>query len=441
MNYNHNTFNSQLNDMANRKWYPFSPKESLQEISAMTAQITADKRLAGADFETIKKITNEYERLKHEMHYNAQIKMEVLNADVTKFLKQELSDLAISGTTLSAKNNRILKKLEKALDFEYDGKREHKHKNTRVGDGFFKNILKNKEQQEEDFRKITKIEEQNNYIDQFYIKTPKTEPVITFTNISNKNTEQISNEKTKNPVETNRQIEIINRFFSTEFEQNVLLQVLLNRFNPSYHLEINGIMEERTQTALSNFHNYIQNKSGTNLTSESTTKNLEILLIHLENNGHSLKNIIIESKNHIKELQTAKITTNNNFENTQSISEKEIKIYAKDPSEIPNETIKIFYTQRALNVIKNNISEIQAKILISKQHDLEITGKMDDRTIKAIETFQKYINHYKYHAPNEPLEVTGKLDKKTMQLLVTRLNLIDKSQSEEIIHKSIEDIK
>lgn len=137
----------------------------------------------------------------------------------------------------------------------------------------------------------------------------------------------------------------------------------------------------------------------------------------------------------------------NKIDNTETQKPKfsptqlEIQNWSKNPLEIPNETVRNLYIQHALNIVKNNISETGAKALIAGQKDLELTGKMDDRTTKAIEAFQKYINHYQYHTPNEPLEVTGKLNIKTMEVLVARVNLTGNSQSEEIVRKSLQDIQ
>ncbi len=111
----------------------FSSAESrLKDISEKTQKITSDQSLAGADFEVIGDIANHYEILKTEMRRDSQTKILVLNADVTKFLQQELRDLERNGTSLSTKNHRALKKLERAMDFDRDGSREYYRDNTRI---------------------------------------------------------------------------------------------------------------------------------------------------------------------------------------------------------------------------------------------------------------------------------------------------------------------
>lgn len=146
----------------------FSPESKLEEISQMTQKITADKRLAGSeDFETIKQIADEYEILKSEMRKNSQTKMLVLNASVTKFLQQELSDFEKNGTALSTEHDRALKKLERALDFNQDFNREYERKNTRIGDGAFRNFFKSDARRDADRQKVHELEMQNNQIDAF----------------------------------------------------------------------------------------------------------------------------------------------------------------------------------------------------------------------------------------------------------------------------------
>lgn len=158
-----------------------SPENRLKDISEMTERITADKSLAGADFEAIRTIADHYEDLKWEMRRNSQTKMLVLNADVTKFLQQELRDLEASGTNLSTKNHRALKKLERALDFERDGEREYSTKNTRIGDGFFKNFFKSSARREADAKKVEALEREHNAVDSFVFQPENLQKTVSET--------------------------------------------------------------------------------------------------------------------------------------------------------------------------------------------------------------------------------------------------------------------
>lgn len=123
-------------------------------------------------------------------------------------------------------------------------------------------------------------------------------------------------------------------------------------------------------------------------------------------------------------------------------TEAEIQRWARNPMEISNETVKNFYIQRALNVVKSSITETLAKIKADSVADLELTGKMDERTVQRIKGFQYYINHFKYYRTNqsnEPLPVNGQMDARTMQLLLNRLDLTGKQQSTVILNSAIAD--
>lgn len=286
----------------------------------------------------------------------------------------------------------------------------------------------------------------------------------------------------------------------TETDKIVFLQLGLNYFNKTNSLKIDGTRNTETEAAMQKFQadfdkkfpNAYKNpnenpfertihnlwfelsqagfdtikiideslRKSKTIPKQSQTTNAQTVAPKKENPSEMSQNTqktpeVKQTKDNPENIATkttsentetpATISTNDANEkgtiNTVTMDENAIRFYAKNPFEIANETMKIFYTQRALNIVKNNISETGAKALIAGQQDLELTGKMDDRTTKAIEAFQKYINHYKYHTPNEPLEVTGKLNIKTMEALIARINLTGNSQSEEIVRKSLQDIQ
>lgn len=483
----------------------FSPENRLEEISQMTQKITSDNRLAGSeDFETIKQIANEYEILKSEMRRNSQTKMLVLGSSVTKFLQQELSDFEKNGTALSTSHNRALKKLERALDFNQDFRREYERKNTRIGDGAFRNLFKSNNRREADKQKIHELEMQNNYIDSFVFESNNVEEnPQENTKIENKNTREIAipenhenqSENTKNQnkkiAENSGTLNFLDKELPTQINKIVFLQIGLNYFNKTNSLKIDGTRNTETEAAMAKFQENFDKKFPNayknpnenpfertvhNLWFELSQAGFDTVAIidkSLQKSGEIPKTNEAEEGENFIENKTEMVPSNpstietttptvtpapQNTENPPKITvdntlteegvksssvimdEKTIKYYAKNPLDISNEKMKILYIQRALNVVKNNISELAAKALVSKQDDLSLTGNMDDRTRQAIEAFQKYINFYKYHPRNEPLEVTGKLDIKTIHALVDRVNIKKDSQSEEIVQKSFEDL-